>query len=314
MRSLLCDSLCSQIGVGGFLGNRWQKKKSRNNQAEDSPQFAEGGPGSPSKLSILYNFEFENRIFLIRTTKIFILVNYFYLYRIIGYIRSHFCLYIDFWKWLRPKCSRSRLRPTSISKRKDSTRMSMENRRYTRSSRKKSKFEVLYAIGEPTYVRKEPGISEKFRAIVISHAEDSGYADHKYRCCSWVWGRRQEHRTYFIRFESFDTLKKRPFDCFLWYSCEHFRKGSDPNVDPRNFRQHCSELHTNVLPPAIAQDYCKEALSFETFTTTKYELSMRLDLRTKEEGYLDSKIDLRAYEHCTFVTRQHQPASSVWKH
>ena len=69
---------------------------------------------------------------------------------------------------------------------------------------------------------------------------------------------------------------------------------SDSNIDLRNFRQHYSELHTNVLPPAIAQDYCK-ALSFETFTATKLELCVRLDLRTKEEGYLDSKIDLRTY-------------------
>lgn len=50
--------------------------------------------------------------------------------------------------------------------------MSVKNKRNTRSSPKKSKYEVLYAIGEPTYVRKERGSSEKFRALVIAHTED----------------------------------------------------------------------------------------------------------------------------------------------
>lgn len=89
--------------------------------------------------------------------------------------------------------------------------------------------------------------------------------------------------------------KKDPSIASFGKAANISEKGSDPNVDLRNFRQHCSELHTNVLPPAIAQDYCKEALSFEIFTATKYESCMRLDLRTEEEGYLVSKIDLRTY-------------------
>mgnify|MGYP005621081603 CR=1 FL=1 len=69
--------------------------------------------------------------------------------------------------------------------------------------------------------------------------------------------------------------------------------------DLRNFRENYSQFHTNVVPPAIAdrQGYCKDTLRliFEISTATKLELCVRLDLRTKEEGYLDSKIDLHTY-------------------
>ena len=69
--------------------------------------------------------------------------------------------------------------------------------------------------------------------------------------------------------------------------------------DLRNFRENYSQFHTNVVPPAIAdrQGYCKDRLRliFEISTATKLELCVRLDLRTKEEGYLNSKIDLHTY-------------------
>ena len=181
-------------------------------------------------------------------------------------------------------------------KRKESTRMSIENRINTRSSRKKSRKEVLFDIGNPVFVRKSSGSSEKFRAVVIAHVEHQDTPTTKTGVIvEYEDGERGIER---ILFDSNRLIpcKKDPSVASFGRAANISEKGSDSNVDLTNFRQHYSELHTNVLPPRKVEGYCKETLSFETFTTMEYELQIRLDLRTKKEGYLDDRnVDLRTY-------------------
>lgn len=153
---------------------------------------------------------------------------------------------------------------------------------------------MLYRIGTPVFVRKSSGSSETLPALVQSHTEDPNTPTTITGVVVEYEGERKTER---ILFETNRLIpfKKEPSIVSFGTETNISEKRVGSRDDLRNFRQNYSQFHTDVVPPVIAQGYCKDRLNFETFTATKLELCVRLDLRTKEEGYLDSKIDLRTY-------------------